>query len=127
MRPSCRRAVALILAPAIIAGCRSWRAAEVEPHALVETQQPSRIRVTTLDGSRVEIIEPRVTDDSIQGRQNGRDARTVEVAVADVTRIETRRLNVATTAVAILVAGVLVTGLVLFNGCESAGYSYNCK
>ncbi len=123
MHPRYRRAIALVLAPAVITACQTWRVAELDPKSLVETKTPSEIRVTTPYGYRIEVAEPYVVGDSILGRKIRRGGPAVAVALADVTRVETRRVNIAgTVGVALLlgaVAAVLVAGAV----CNPSGYS----
>ena len=53
---------------------------------MVETRQPSRIRVNTANEDRIEIRAPRIAGDSLVGEANG---DSVAVALADVSRVET--------------------------------------
>ncbi len=113
-----RRAIALVLTPVIIAGCYSWVAVEdVAPQTVVETKHPSRIKVETNGGDRIELLDPRIAGDSLVGDANG---YSVAVALADVTRVETREAFVLGTLMVVgLVAGtvyVIATGISLAQG-----------
>lgn len=123
MHPRYRRAIAVLLAPAVVTACQTWRVAELAPRPLVETKAPSRIRVTTPDGLRIEVAEPHVVGDSILGRHDGHNGPAVAVALADVTRVETPHVNVAGTVGLTLLVGVVVAVAVAGAVCHPSGYS----
>ncbi len=132
MRSLWRRAIALVLIPLVVTACHTWRVAEMEPKALVETKAPAVIRLTTVDNGRVEITKPRVVGDSIVGgdasgpyQYRYRDAvdqsegQAFGVALADVTRVETRHVNVGATVAVILLTGAVVAALAAYLYCSS--------
>ena len=55
----------LLLSSAI--ACTRWQPAEISPERFVTETQPSRIRVTRLESTRVELIRPHVSGDSLIG------------------------------------------------------------
>jgi hypothetical protein len=55
-----------LLLSSVIA-CTRWQPAEISPERFVTETQPSRIRVTRLDSTRVELIRPHVSGDSLIG------------------------------------------------------------
>lgn len=117
--PLARRRVSALLIPLVIAGCTTWRVAQVEPRTLVAQVHPPLVRVVTRAGDRVEIADPYIAKDSILGRVSSWEKPTgppVEpwqmnrgVALADVARIETGEAH----PIGPLVLGVAGIGLVL--------------
>ena len=61
------RGVALALFVLYLPACTSWRAQSFPAQAVIRDTHPQRIRLTRLDGSRVEIANPRIVGDSIVG------------------------------------------------------------
>jgi hypothetical protein len=55
-----------LLLSSVIA-CTRWQLAEISPERVVTETKPSRIRVTRLDSTRVELIRPHVSRDSLIG------------------------------------------------------------
>ena len=77
------RGVALALFVLYLPACTSWRAQSFSAQAVILDERPKRIRLTRLDGSRVEITNPRIVGDSIVGtnRDWGRLANGPAVAL----------------------------------------------
>lgn len=82
-----RRIAALLLMLLVSAGCYRGRVTDAAPHAVVETQQPRQVRVTTSDRQRAALVGPRVAGDSALGWTPGHAPRRARFALADVTRI----------------------------------------
>jgi hypothetical protein len=58
--------VCWLLVSSVIA-CTRWQLEEISPERVVSEKKPSRILVTRLDGTRVELIRPHVSRDSLIG------------------------------------------------------------
>ena len=101
-----RRTVALFLIPLVAAGCYSWRAAEVEPRTLIESEHPTEVRVTTQGTTPYVLLGPHIVADTLLGRR-GKDS--VAVALRDVTRVDVRQPQPLKTVGLIL--GIVVIGL----------------
>lgn len=71
---------------------------------------PPSVRVTRHDGSRLLVDDPRIADDSLYGRRDGRD--TV-LALADISRIAVQKpANAKNAAALTFVAATLGTALI---------------
>ena len=66
MRPL-HRPIAALLLGLYLAGCYSWHREAVSPIQTVSQDEPSTIRVTTRDGTRLVLKLPAVRNDSILG------------------------------------------------------------
>ena len=114
-----RQLVACVLLTAYFAGCTTWRTQQASPQQFIEEKEPSRVRVTLLDGSTREYFSPWVHADSIRGYrsyqpQSADTASAAQVeptAVEDVAKIKARGVSGGRTAV-LGVSIVLVAGLV---------------
>jgi hypothetical protein len=116
-----RRTIALLLIPAITTSCHSWRTAEVEPRALVESEHPRDVRVTTQDNTRYVLRGPRIVEDTLRGLR-GNDS--VAVALRDVSRVEVQRSSPLKTVAVILGVGVVGMGALIWYGfCIGDGRS----
>jgi hypothetical protein len=106
--------VAAVIAILAATGCMRWDVVTADPRSFVETEQPSLIRVTLADQSRVEIREPIVAGDSIASHQDCERAVTPDgrvhctagtggVTVERIESLEVRRVD----------AGSSITGVSL--------------
>ncbi len=109
------RPLALLLLVLHLAGCYSWQPVTVSPRQLIEEAAPDHIRIFKADGERMELRNPQVESDSLTARifSNLRTG-TVRIALADITAVEWRRLQVGKTVWAIV--PVLLPVLSLFLG-----------
>ena len=90
--------------------CTSWQQVSLSP-AAVQAGPPS-VRVTRSDGTRLIVDDPRIADDSLYGRRDGRD--TV-LALAEISRIAVQKPSNAKNAAALtFVAATLGTALIWF-------------
>lgn len=121
-----RRMVAVALLALHLAGCYSWKASPLSPRELLTTRSPSRIRVATASGTRLVVRQPVLDADSIRGRifeERARAYRLAEmpgIALADVTRVELRRINVVGTAIAATLTLVVVGTAVFAIACSAS-------
>jgi hypothetical protein len=112
-----------VIACIALTGCYSYRLAP-----LTSIQAKDQIRVTARDGGRVQLYDVRVANDTLRGLsikqrpiwRHGRDS--VAVAVADLTKVEVRRLDAARSVAASVLIPALAVGIVvaacLAWGCE---------
>jgi hypothetical protein len=129
---------------AVSAGaCTGWQTVQVSPEQLVAEQHPNKVRVTRQDGSRIEVEDPTVAEDTLLGtiqpvtvttrestghgeftpviRTVGVDTITrAAIPIADITRVERRHVSAGKTAG--LVAGILALGAVVAGGIALAGW-----
>lgn len=106
------RSEALLCAIALLAtGCQSWHVHSGPLPEVLEAKAPDQIRVTTADGGRSVLVMPRLAADSVKAGQ-----RTI--ALADVTRVEVRRVDPFKTFLAtiVIVPGVFSLACVM-TGC----------
>ncbi len=79
--PGIRAVLALLLA--LQAGCSTWRVQPVAPAEVLAEQPHKRVRLTLVDGGRVEIHCPRLVSDSVIGvRSDTTGCRAVAPAAA---------------------------------------------
>lgn len=89
---------------ALQAGCSSWRVQPVAPATLLAEHPPSRVRLTLTDGSKVELHDPRLANDTVVGMKHATNSRpedrtalkpqaadTVTVALAQVDSVAVRK------------------------------------
>lgn len=74
------RALLVVLLGLVATGCSRWRFASSPAPTVVATERPERVRVTRGDGSRLEISDPSVRNDSIVGTAR-RPACTLDEAM----------------------------------------------
>jgi hypothetical protein len=115
-----------------LSACSTWQATELGPRQVIEAQ-PSRVRVTDLDGDRTVILYPAIDVDSIRGHDHalrttlevreGALAPVAILAITDVQAIEVRRFSAPRT-LGLVLAGLLVLGAV---GLGSADYTWDAS
>jgi hypothetical protein len=110
-----RRATAIVLGVCFffqISGCTSWSA---QPTQVLAQKSYDVVRVIQNDGSRAEVFEPRVADDSLSGFAGGpstsHQAKAVRIALADIRYLEIRKGDAGKTV--LLVAGIGITLLLV--------------
>lgn len=65
-RPPLLRSVAAVLIATLLTGCMIWEPAPLAPQVIADST-PSVVRVTLLDGDRVEVRKPYIVGDSLIG------------------------------------------------------------
>jgi hypothetical protein len=65
--PPLRRLIACILLPTYLGACVTWKTQEASPQQVLADEQPDKMRVTLADGSRVVLLEPVVSGDTLTG------------------------------------------------------------
>jgi hypothetical protein len=117
------RPVALLLLVLHVGACSSWRPLPVSPREYIETE-PTSVRITTLDGTRVVLPEPAIANDSIHGNicallvfQAGElvcteTSETQRYALADITGLEW--IGVTFTPLLITVAAIFAVSTLVW-------------
>jgi hypothetical protein len=117
-----RRVLVPVMAVSLLSACHTWKVQELTPSQVVAEKQPGRIRLTTLDGDKIQIGDPTVSNGEIVGHPVRRNAggyyravrsETLRLATDSVARIEVREINGPVTAIAVLF-GLVVVGVVAF-------------
>ena len=100
------RAVLLLFLVLHLTACMSWQsAATPSPSQFIEAEQPDRVRVTTQDGTQVELENPSVEGDELVASGG------FSMPSADVVILESRKFSMDRTM--ILLGGVVVGVLVV--------------
>ena len=99
-RMSSRLPVALLLLLGLPA-CTTWRTSAEGPAAIIPTEAPEAVRLTTYDGAIATIRAPILRNDSIVSSEPGEPA----LALSEVREVEVRRFDGART-VGLAAAGV---------------------
>ena len=91
-----------------LTGCARWHPQGLTPQAVLEREQPARVRVTRLDNSHVELNNPVIADDSIRGTA---PYGKMAIPLSQVTYLSLRKADRATVPilVAVGIAGGLIT------------------
>jgi hypothetical protein len=124
------RVVSLALLPLLLGsqGCRSWQVQDppIAPHV---ERGPDVVRLTLVDGRRLELLRPSVRNDSIVGTPYGVPrspggvpaAASPAVALADIVRIEVRKTDRTRTLSGLLGGGGALLLLRLVAAPSSTG------
>ena len=94
----------------VLSACHTWKVQELTPSQVVAEKQPGKIRLTMLDGDRIQIGDPAVFDGEIVGhpvrKVTGHDrivrSDTLRVSIDSVTRIEIRETDTLATGIGVL-------------------------
>ena len=106
-----------------VVGCTAWVVQQVSPRDLIEQEQPSKVQVRHVDGSRRTLRHPSVESDSLvsAGRKD-----TVRVALADVNRVAVRKFSPLKTfgLTALIVGGFFGFACLMACGFGQVGLGY---
>lgn len=101
--------VALFLLVVFLAGCYSWRPSTISPPELIADEQPSQVRVSRTDGTRLAIRRPLIRNDSIATRErvcSGRlgcyEVTNGVLPLDQIEALEVRRFSAGRTAVLVV-------------------------
>ena len=101
------RAVLLLFLVLHLTACMSWQsAATPSPSQFIEAEQPDRVRVTTQDGTQVELENPSVEGDELVASGG------FSMPSADVVILESRKFSMDRTVLLVL-GGVLALPVAL--------------
>jgi hypothetical protein len=76
--------------------CTTWKGAPVTPQAFPAIDPSFAVRVTLRDGAILQIESPRVVGDSLNGIDS-RNRRPLVLPLAEIQRLETRRIHAGKT------------------------------
>jgi len=119
LRNASRRAVSSLLLVVYLPGCTFWQATSTPlPELTGPPNPPPLVRITPVDGERIEIQDPRVHGDSLIGGTVP-DTGWVFIPLADIKKVEIRKRNVPKTALVVVLAAALLYGIAVL--CTDAG------
>ena len=120
-----RRVIVPVMAVSVLSACHTWKHQEMAPAQVVTEKEPDKIRLTMLDGEKIELYDPTVSNGEIVGQTrleyDGVRTRQVTgnlgVAADSVARIETREIDGTATVVGVMLglAFAAVVAVVAFN------------
>jgi len=91
------RATAALVLLAYLPACTSWQVVGPQPEQFVQQQAPGMIRVTRVDGTRVQLAAPEVRGDTLVGSLKdgtARDtARQLGVPLSEVGSVQVRKFS----------------------------------
>ncbi len=113
-----RRVLVPVMAVSLLSACHHWKVQEMAPAQVVTEKEPDKIRLTMLDGDRMELADPMISNGEIVGhpfRNVGAHkgvvrSDTLRVPIDSVAYVSTRALSKAPFAV------LLITGTLVFLG-----------
>ena len=110
-----RRVLVPVMAVSVLSACGKWTYQAMAPSRVVSEKEPSRVRLTMLDGGRMDLGDPIVSGSEIIGHPvhgpNTPEHYTLRVATDSVAAIEIRETNVLATT--LLVAWGLISVVVI--------------
>jgi hypothetical protein len=106
------RGVALALFVLYLPACTTWRRQSFPVQAVILDEHPKRIRLTRLNGSRVEITNPRIVGDSIVGASPGSMRFFAAVALDDIRIVETQQIHAGKTTLVMVGLGIAALAVV---------------
>ena len=101
-----------------MSACVTWKGQEMAPSRALSEKEPWRVRLTMLNGDRMELGDPVVSDGEIVGRPFGHwcresDKCALRVPTDSVANIEIREADaLATGTTLVIVTGLIVAGVV---------------
>lgn len=111
-----RRIAMLVTLCAYLSACTSWKTQSVAPEQVFLTKQPKQVRVTRADQSRLVLVNPEITGDSLVGElpgsgKQGQPSRRAGVPLAEVKQVAIQGVDAGKTI--LLGVGLGVTALVV--------------
>jgi hypothetical protein len=107
-----RRVLVPVMAVSVLSACHGWKVQEMAPSQLVYEQEPWRVRLTMLNGDRVELGDPLVSGGDIIGHPihgpNTPEHYTLRVARDSVAGIEISEIKGTETGLLVLLGLVIV-------------------
>ncbi len=124
-----RRVLVPVMVVSVLSACTRWKVQEMAPSQVVSEQEPWKVRLTMLNGDRMELGDPIVSGSEIVGHPihepNIPEHYTLRVATDSVAAIEIREINVLATVLMVPLGLVFVVGAVL-SGAYCNSFPQNC-
>lgn len=111
------RNVALALVVLILAGCTRWQVMPApQAVAVVADSAPPLVRVTYIDGRRVEVDQPLIEDNALTGlvRYSGRPPERVAIPLDSIARIARQTSDPSRAKAGVIIAVFGALGLVIW-------------
>ena len=107
-----RRVLVPLMAVSLLSACTRWKVQEMAPAQVVTEKEPGKVRLTMLDGDKIVLRNPWVSDGEIVDYWAER-SDTLRVPTDSVARIEIREtdvlaIEIVVTSVLLLAAGVVI-------------------
>lgn len=94
---------------AFLPACYSWQPVTVSPEEVIRDEQPLTVRLTSRDGSRMDVRNPSFSNDSIVGFT---DSGLVRAASSEVELLEVSRFNFLKTGIAVVTHAGIIVGFI---------------
>lgn len=126
---SIRRVVSLLLLAAYLPGCTAYHGTDQSLATLTAPPKPvSGVRVTTVEGARIQVRSPQVRSDSLHGftKTHGADTTWVALPLAGIRSTEVQKVDAVMTVGGVALTAAAAVGLftlIYFAACDSDGYS----
>ena len=122
-----RRVLVPLMAVSLLSACTRWKVQEMAPAQVVTEKEPGKVRLTMLDGDKIQLFDPTASNGEIVGHPLGRfdgvnrrvaRSDTLRVATDSVARIEMREADTLATVIAVTLglAGALFVAFVIAVG-----------
>jgi hypothetical protein len=102
-----------------LVGCSNWTVVELSATAVEAV--PTAIRITRPDGTRIIVVSPRVTGDSLVGIRQGSLSDTISMPLLEVNRVAVRTPDREKNSALILFLGVAGATFGVWVGLVLAG------
>ena len=93
------------------------------PQQVIAARGTQAVQVTMADGSRRVLEHPHITGDSLVGRMDGSESH---VAVADITRVASRRVSTLKTTLLVGSLAILILGAAAGQSLNESRISFEC-
>ncbi len=114
-----RSALVPVMAVSVLCACVTWKHQEITPGRVVAETEPVRVRLTMLNGDKIRIVDPMISDGQIVGHPaRGRFAvrsDTLRVPVDSVAKMQVQEINEAGVVFGLVLGSALVGGVVGFS------------
>ena len=114
-----RRVLVPVMAVSLLSACGKWTVQKMAPSQVVTDKEPNLVRLTMLDGDKIQLADPTVSDGEIVAHPVRNDmgyrmvvkSYTVRVATDSVARIEIREPDALATVVGVVLGLAVAAGV----------------
>jgi len=115
LRPAPRRVAAIVVVCLLAQSCTSWQTQPGAPGQVLASKTPERVRVNRPDGSRVELVHPVISGDTLSGNRPGSPADDpagrIAMPLSEVQSVDIQRVSAGKTV--LLIGGLGLTAIVI--------------